>query len=191
MWSLQLAEGRPAPGVPAGAAGGEGWIEWSTLSFTGVAATASVIGLVLTYLNYRAREKNELPKIELFGEDSPYYFRLEPRPPGWKVVRVKVFGSAFKCLAQRVWTKTDDSTVSRIGEWSDSCDFPNGAHPVEELFIDEQRLELNLEFICLTPSRRWWNAWLKAKKTVSHRYIRGKQIPLSDHPHWKLLTGRP
>ena len=144
------------------------------------------VSLVKFDISWSSREKEErpLPKIELFGEDGVFHLYLDTdhNSIGWKIIRVESLGSNVReCLAQYVAEQKDTVTEYHLGPWRDSCNYPEGAHPVEIIALHPNCYKATLSFICETPSRVWWKPW-KQKKRVPYKYVSNTQPPTIDHP---------
>ena len=127
------------------------------LVLTAVAALAATLGLLVAYLNHRARSQNELPKVAIYYSDiykgeKCFFFKIVPdsKSMHWEVIRVTA-------------NKSDGSpcqlspTTGEVAEW---CDHYEYDQPVKkgEFLIRQTGSEVWLLFVCRTPLR-WWKRW--------------------------------
>lgn len=127
------------------------------LVLTAAAALAATFGLIVTYLNYRARVQNELPEINIYYSDIHkgnicINFKMVPDPKSirWEVIRVAV----DKSLGSRCQLSPP---MQGSIEWRDCYEYDQ---PIRkgELLISRTGSEVWLLFACRTPLR-WWKRW--------------------------------
>ena len=127
------------------------------LLLTAVAAVAAILGLLVAYLNHRARLQNELPKVVIYHSDiykgeQCFFFKMLPDPKSmcWEITRIAVDRSRGSPC--QLSPTTEDAI-----EWRECYEYDQ---PVRkgELLIRRTGSDVWLSFVCRTPLR-WWKLW--------------------------------